>query len=105
MPRGVISGQAAGRFTGDVTELEVEANNFRRMVAGNGNTKATFVLKRPQPAILALIASRYTPIYPCHISPRDMPQHPIGTGPRWARALPGIVAGMGLRHVGGEGKV
>jgi hypothetical protein len=30
MPRGVISGQAARRFTGGVTG--VEANNFRRMV-------------------------------------------------------------------------
>jgi len=39
------------------------------------------VLKRPQPAILALIASRYTPVYPCHVAPRDMRQHPIGTGP------------------------
>ena len=28
----VISGQAARRFTGGLTELEVEANNFRRMV-------------------------------------------------------------------------
>ena len=43
--------------------------------------EATFVLKRPQPAIRALIASGYTPIYPCHVSPRDMRQHPIGTGP------------------------
>jgi hypothetical protein len=32
MPRVVISGQAARRFTGGVIELEVEANNFRRMV-------------------------------------------------------------------------
>ena len=39
------------------------------------------MLKRPQPAILALIASRYTPVYPCHVAPRDMRQHPIGTGP------------------------
>jgi len=39
------------------------------------------VLKRPQPAILALIASGYTPVYPCHVSPRDIRQHPIGTGP------------------------
>ena len=38
-------------------------------------------MKRPQPAILALIASGYTPIYPCHVPPRDMRQHPIGTGP------------------------
>jgi peptide/nickel transport system substrate-binding protein len=28
-----------------------------------------------------LITSGYTPIYPCHISPRDMRLHPIGTGP------------------------
>ena len=32
MPRVVISGQAARRFTGGVTELEVEANNFRRLI-------------------------------------------------------------------------
>jgi hypothetical protein len=32
MPRVVISGQAARRFTGGLTEFEVEANNFRRMV-------------------------------------------------------------------------
>ena len=32
MPRVHFSGQAARRFTGGATELEVEANNFRRMV-------------------------------------------------------------------------
>ena len=32
MPRVVISGQAARRFTGGATELEVEADTFRRMV-------------------------------------------------------------------------
>ena len=32
MPRVVISDSAARRFTGGVTELEVEANNFRRLV-------------------------------------------------------------------------
>ena len=32
MPRVVISGQAARRFTGGQTEFEVEANTFRRMV-------------------------------------------------------------------------
>ena len=31
MPRVHFSGQAARRFTGGATELEVEANNFRRM--------------------------------------------------------------------------
>ena len=32
MPRVVITGTAARRFTGGQTEFEVEANNFRRMV-------------------------------------------------------------------------
>jgi peptide/nickel transport system substrate-binding protein len=50
-------------------------------IAADHPTEATFVLKWPQPAILALIASGYTPIYPCHVAPRDMRQRPIGTGP------------------------
>ena len=32
MPRVVISGQAANRFTGGLTELEVEANTVRRLI-------------------------------------------------------------------------
>ena len=38
-------------------------------------------MKRPQPAFIALLASGFSPVYPCHVSPRDMRQHPIGTGP------------------------
>src|SRR3984893_15793539 len=41
----------------------------------------TFHLKRPQPAFIALLASGYSPVYPCHVSAQDMRQHPIGTGP------------------------
>ncbi len=47
----------------------------------NGDHEATIHLKRPQPAILALLASGESPMYPCHVSPRDMRLHPIGTGP------------------------
>src|SRR6516225_4637851 len=50
-------------------------------VTTNGDYEVTFHLKRPQPAFLALLASGYSPIYPCHVPPRDMRQHPIGTGP------------------------
>ena len=50
-------------------------------VTTNGDYEATFNLKRPQPALLALLASGYTPVYPCHVSPGDMRTHPIGTGP------------------------
>jgi peptide/nickel transport system substrate-binding protein len=50
-------------------------------VTTNGDYEASFHLKRPQPALLALLASGYSPIYPCHVSPADMRTHPIGTGP------------------------
>jgi peptide/nickel transport system substrate-binding protein len=43
--------------------------------------RVTFHLKRPQPSFLALLASGLSPVYPCHVSPSDMRQHPIGTGP------------------------
>ena len=50
-------------------------------VSTNGNDEATFHLQRPQPAFIALLASGYSPIYPCHVSPRDMRSKPVGTGP------------------------
>ena len=50
-------------------------------VTADGDFTATFRLKRPQPAIIALLASDYAPVYTCHVPPRDMRQHPIGTGP------------------------
>jgi peptide/nickel transport system substrate-binding protein len=50
-------------------------------VTTSGDDQAVFHLKRPQPALLTLLASGYSPIYPCHIPPAQMRQHPIGTGP------------------------
>jgi peptide/nickel transport system substrate-binding protein len=50
-------------------------------VSANGDFEVTFRLKRPQPAFIALLASGFSPVYPCHVSPRDMRSHPIGTGP------------------------
>src|ERR1700738_1003337 len=50
-------------------------------VTTNGDYEVTFHLKRPQPAFLTALASGFSPIYPCHVPPRDMRQHPIGTGP------------------------
>src|SRR5207237_5399766 len=47
----------------------------------NGDDEVTVQLRRPQPALLALLASGYSPIYPCHVSARDMRIKPIGTGP------------------------
>jgi peptide/nickel transport system substrate-binding protein len=50
-------------------------------VTAKGDYEVTFRLKRPQPALLALLATGWAPIYPCHVPPRDMRSNPIGTGP------------------------
>src|SRR5712691_330910 len=54
--------------------------NLDRVTAG-GDYEVTFHLKRPQPAFLNLIAVGFAAIYPCHVPPAQMRQHPIGTGP------------------------
>jgi peptide/nickel transport system substrate-binding protein len=50
-------------------------------VTPNGDYEVVFHLKQPQPALLALLASGWAPIYPCHVPAREMRLHPIGTGP------------------------
>jgi peptide/nickel transport system substrate-binding protein len=50
-------------------------------VTASGDDTAVFHLKRPQPALLTLLASGYSPVYPCHVPPAQMRQHPVGTGP------------------------
>ena len=50
-------------------------------VTVKGDDEVTFHLKRPQPSLLAMLASGYTPIYPCHVPAAQMRTHPIGTGP------------------------
>src|SRR5665213_691554 len=50
-------------------------------VTVNGDSEVTFHMKRPQPSLLAMLASGYTPIYPCHVPAAQMRTHPIGTGP------------------------
>jgi peptide/nickel transport system substrate-binding protein len=50
-------------------------------VTANGDYEVTFRLKRPQPSFLALLASGWSPVYPCHVPAREMRSRPIGTGP------------------------
>src|SRR5260370_29109701 len=42
----------------------------------NADTEATFHLKRPQPALISQLRSGHSPLYPCHVSARDMRSHP-----------------------------
>src|SRR6266700_774208 len=50
-------------------------------VIPHGDYEVVFRLKQPQPSLLALLASGFSPVYPCHVPAKDMRQHPIGTGP------------------------
>src|SRR6516162_9311019 len=73
-------------LTGKATEklrLNPRKSWYRNLdeVSVNGEYEVTFRLKRPQPSFLALLASGWSPVYPCHVVPRDLRTHPIGTGP------------------------
>jgi len=50
-------------------------------VTVSGDDEVTFHLNHPQTSFIALLASGWSPVYPCHVPPRDMRTHPIGTGP------------------------
>lgn len=50
-------------------------------VSTNGDSEVVFHLKRVQPSFVALLASGWSPVYPCHVPPRDMRLKPVGTGP------------------------
>ncbi len=50
-------------------------------VTADSDFDVTFHLKERQPSLLALLASGYTPIYPCHVPIDTMRRKPVGTGP------------------------
>jgi peptide/nickel transport system substrate-binding protein len=47
----------------------------------DGDYEATFHLTKPQPSLLPMLASGLSPVYPCHVSDKDMRTTPVGTGP------------------------
>src|SRR5260370_16049283 len=55
-------------------------NNLKEVVA-DCHYEVSFILGRAQASFLALFATGYTPIYPCHVSAQAMPTKPVGTGP------------------------
>jgi peptide/nickel transport system substrate-binding protein len=50
-------------------------------VIATGDDEVTFRLRRPQPAFITLLASGFSPVYPCHVPPAEMRRRPVGTGP------------------------
>lgn len=49
-------------------------------VTAKGDDHVVFRLGRPQPALIQLLAAAGAPVYPAHMSARDMRATPIGTG-------------------------
>lgn len=47
----------------------------------NGDLEVTFHLKRPQPALLAMLASNSGAVYPAHVATAKMRTEPVGSGP------------------------
>ena len=47
----------------------------------NGDYEATFELSEPQPSLPVLLASAFSPVYPCHVPQQTMRTRPVGTGP------------------------
>jgi peptide/nickel transport system substrate-binding protein len=50
-------------------------------VSINGDFEATFELSEPQPSLPVLLASAFSPVYPCHVPQATMRTKPVGTGP------------------------
>ncbi|MBI4593969.1 MAG: ABC transporter substrate-binding protein [Candidatus Rokubacteria bacterium] len=54
--------------------------NIDKIEAPDPNT-VIFHLKRPQPSLLLMLASGYSPIYPAHVNPAELRTKCVGTGP------------------------
>ena len=78
MYHGIFSGNASEKLR--INPRKSWYSNVEQ-VTTKGDFQVTFHLKQPQPALLALLATGWSPIYPCHVGPRDMRNRPIGTGP------------------------
>lgn len=76
----LLQGKSVGGETLRVNPRRAWYGNLDEVVV-EGDMQVTFRLKRPQPAFLALLASGFSPVYPCHVSPAEMRRRPIGTGP------------------------
>src|SRR5437870_5054948 len=74
----LIAGTAAEKLR--VNPRKSWYRNLEAVTVDN-DYQVTFNLKRPQPSFIALLASGWSPVYPCHVPPREMRLKPIGTGP------------------------
>ncbi|QQS11203.1 MAG: peptide ABC transporter substrate-binding protein [Rhodospirillales bacterium] len=74
----LVRGEGAAKLRKNPRKTWYE--NLDKVVV-DGELAVTFHLKRPQPSFIILLASGYSPVYPCHATPADMRTKPVGTGP------------------------
>lgn len=74
----MVSGLAPGKIRKSPRQMWF--TNLKEITV-SGEYQATFHLKRPQPAFISLLASGWSPVYPCHVPSATMRTKPIGTGP------------------------
>jgi peptide/nickel transport system substrate-binding protein len=74
----MVSGLAPGKIR--KSPRQAWFGNLKEITV-KGDWEATFHLKRPQPSFLALLASGWSPVYPCHVPSGTMRTKPVGTGP------------------------
>src|SRR6516162_6047426 len=62
----------AGRSTDQLLRVNPRKPWYRNLdeVTINGDYEVSFHLHRPQPSFLALLATGFSPVYPCHVPPR-----------------------------------
>jgi peptide/nickel transport system substrate-binding protein len=67
----------------DRVRFNPRKSNFKNLdrVTADNDYQVSFHLKRRQPAFPMLLAGGFSAITPCHQTPDQMRQHPIGTGP------------------------
>jgi len=71
--RGSIGGETGTVRSNDFFPERSKIPRNLDEVTTNGDYEVTFHLKRPQPAFIALLASGFSPVYPCHVPPREAP--------------------------------
>ncbi|MBM3623277.1 MAG: peptide ABC transporter substrate-binding protein, partial [Alphaproteobacteria bacterium] len=75
-----LTGKVTGETAMRKNPRKVWYKNLKETKA-NGPLEVTFMLEAPQPSFIAMLASGYTPVYPCHATAAQMRTRPIGTGP------------------------
>lgn len=73
-----LNGKEEGYFRRNPRKIWYE--NLKEVTL-NGDHEVTFHLARRQPSLIAMLASGFSAIYPCHLSAKDMRTAPVGTGP------------------------